>query len=196
MTKDNKVKIEKKKARVAQKKEKQEKKGLKKKKAKKPKDCDSENEDIDLEAVLASYAKEQEHFQKVTETPCDPPRSKASATVIASPANNNELFIFAGEYFNGALATFFNDLHVYLINKDEWRLITSPNTPLPRSGHAWCSGGNSKDIYLFGGEFSSPKQGTFYHVCTVFVLIYLVSNKGLNSHFICISADYDSPQAG
>lgn len=83
--------------------------------------------------------------------------------MLASPANSNELFLFGGEYFNGALAQFYNDLFVYLIDKDEWRLVTSPNTPLPRSGHAWCRGGNSGAIYMFGGEFSSPKQGTFYH---------------------------------
>jgi hypothetical protein len=34
---------------------------------------------------------------------------------------------------------------------------------LPRSGHAWTRGGNAGGVYLFGGEFSSPKQGTFYH---------------------------------
>jgi N-acetylneuraminic acid mutarotase len=26
-----------------------------------------------------------------------------------------------------------------------------------------CQGGNAGGLYLFGGEFSSPKQGTFYH---------------------------------
>ena len=26
-----------------------------------------------------------------------------------------------------------------------------------------CQGGNAGGVYLFGGEFSSPKQGTFYH---------------------------------
>ncbi|KAL9596250.1 MAG: hypothetical protein Q9219_005911 [cf. Caloplaca sp. 3 TL-2023] len=75
---------------------------------------------------------------------------------------DKELLLFGGEYFNGALATFFNDLFVYLIDKDEWRRITSPNSPLPRSGHAWTRN-NAGEIYLFGGEFSSPKQGTFYH---------------------------------
>lgn len=43
-------------------------------------------------------------------------------------------------------------LFVYHIDKDEWRSITSPNSPLPRSGHAWCHGGNSGGIYLFGGR--------------------------------------------
>lgn len=70
--------------------------------------------------------------------------------------------LFGGEYYNGALATFFNDLFIYLIEKDEWRKVTSPNSPLPRSGHAWTRS-IANDIYLFGGEFSSPKQGTFYH---------------------------------
>jgi N-acetylneuraminic acid mutarotase len=71
--------------------------------------------------------------------------------------------LFGGEYFNGATAKFFNDLLVYNIKQDTWKKVTSPNSPLPRSGHAWCRGANTKDIYLFGGEFSSPKQGTFYH---------------------------------
>lgn len=106
---------------------------------------------------------QQALFLKVTETPCEPPSPRSSATLIGSPSNSNELYLFGGEYYNGALATFFNDLFVYLIDRDEWRLVTSPNSPLPRSGHAWCRGGNGGGIYLFGGEFSSPKQGTFYH---------------------------------
>ncbi|TAQ89778.1 hypothetical protein B7494_g1886 [Chlorociboria aeruginascens] len=163
MAKDKKSKSEGKKAKLAEKKQKQEKKGEKKEKAKNSKANDSDTEDVDLDAVLAEYAKKQEQFLKVSEAPCDPPKPRASSTIIASPSNENELFLFGGEYFNGALATFFNDLYVYLINRDEWHLVTSPNTPLPRSGHAWCRGGNTGGIYLHGGEFSSPKQGTFYH---------------------------------
>ena len=62
-----------------------------------------------------------------------------------------ELFLFGGESFNGTLATFFNDLFIYHIERDEWRKVTSPNSPLPRSGHAWCRGGNGGGVYLFGG---------------------------------------------
>ncbi|KAJ5032732.1 uncharacterized protein L3040_009326 [Drepanopeziza brunnea f. sp. 'multigermtubi'] len=168
MAKDKKGGSEGKKAKKAEKKLKQEKKGEKKEKIKSSKAAaaaagDSDAEDVDLDAVLAEYARKQEQFLKVTEAPCDPPRARASSSFIASPANENELFLFGGEYFNGALATFFNDLYVYNIGRDEWRVVTSPNSPLPRSGHAWCRGGNDKGIYLFGGEFSSPKQGTFYH---------------------------------
>ncbi|PYH85042.1 putative kelch repeats protein [Aspergillus uvarum CBS 121591] len=129
----------------------------------KGKDADSDAEDADLDAILAQYAEEQARFLKVTETVSGPPTPRSSATVLASPSNQNELLVFGGEYFDGNLATFFNNLFIYNINRGEWKEINSPNSPLPRSGHAWCRGGNTGGVYLFGGEFSSPKQGTFYH---------------------------------
>jgi N-acetylneuraminic acid mutarotase len=82
---------------------------------------------------------------------------------MATPNDSNSLLMFGGEYFNGSLAQFYNDLSIYNINRDEWRTVTSPNAPLPRSGHAWTKAGNPNHVYLFGGEFSSPKQGTFHH---------------------------------
>ncbi|KAK4176317.1 hypothetical protein QBC36DRAFT_10357 [Triangularia setosa] len=166
MAKDKKGKSDSKKAKLAEKKQKQEKKADKKSKAKAAKNADPDDiEDVDLDAVLEEYRKQQEQFLKITETVLDsPPRARSYATFTANPANTNQLLLFGGEYFNGSLATFFNDLLVYYIDKDEWRSVTSPNAPLPRSGHAWTRGGNdSKSVYLFGGEFSSPKQGTFYH---------------------------------
>jgi Galactose oxidase, central domain len=129
----------------------------------KGRDADSDAEDVDLDAVLAAYAEEQAKFLKVTEIPSSPPTPRTSSTIVASPSNRNELLVFGGEYFDGTLATFYNNLYVYLIDRAEWREVTSPNSPLPRSGHAWCRGGNAGGVYLFGGEFSSPKQGTFYH---------------------------------
>ncbi|KAJ5287393.1 hypothetical protein N7478_003079 [Penicillium angulare] len=150
------------KARVAAKQSK--KSAQKEKKTKtKGKDADSDVEDADLDAILAQYAEEQAKFLKVTEIPSGPPAPRSSATILASPSNRNELLLFGGEYYDGTHATFFNNLYVHLIDRGEWREVTSPNSPLPRSGHAWCRGGNTGGIYLFGGEFSSPKQGTFYH---------------------------------
>ncbi|MCJ1397419.1 hypothetical protein MMC11_000612 [Xylographa trunciseda] len=159
--KDKKAKNAEQKARVAAKQSK--KAAQKEKKGKSKGNDDSDADDVDLESVLEEYAKQQALFLKVTEAVCDPPSPRASSTIIGSPANINELFLFGGEFYNGALATFFNDLYIYLVDRGEWRKVTSPNSPLPRSGHAWCRGGNTGHIYLFGGEFSSPKQGTFYH---------------------------------
>ncbi|MCJ1474086.1 hypothetical protein MMC13_002744 [Lambiella insularis] len=159
--KDKRAKTAEQKARVVAK---QSKKAAQKEKKGRSKDNDdSDADNVDLESVLEEYAKQQALFLKVTEVACDPPSARASSTIIGSPANSNELFLFGGEYYNGVLATFFNDLFVYLIDRGEWRKVTSPNTPLPRSGHAWCRGGKTGGVYLFGGEFSSPKQGTFYH---------------------------------
>ena len=165
MGKDKKSKGADKKAVRAAKAAKQEKKAGKKDKkvASKNKDVDSDAESIDLDDVLAQYAKEQEQYHAVTEVACEPPSPRTSSTILANPANENELFLYGGEYFNGATAQFYNDLFVYNIKQDSWKKVTSPNSPLPRSGHAWCGAANTKEIYLFGGEFSSPKQGTFYH---------------------------------
>ncbi|KAK4960165.1 Kelch repeat-containing protein 3 [Elasticomyces elasticus] len=144
---------------------KQEKKSSQKEKkiSKKTKDDDSDAEDADLDSILAAYQKEQEQHLAIIEVTANPPSPRSSATLVASPSNNSELFLFGGEYYNGALASFYSDLYVYKINQDVWRKATSPNSPLPRSGHAMCQGGNAGGIYMFGGEFSSPKQGTFYH---------------------------------
>ncbi|KAI1122594.1 WLM domain-containing protein [Nemania abortiva] len=165
MAKDKKGKSDSKKQKLAEKKQKQEKKAQKKEKTKAAKLDGSDAEDVDLDAVLAEYKKQQELFLKVTETVLDaPPKPRSSATFIASPSNSNQLLLFGGETWNGAIANFFNDLNIYYTDRDEWHCVTSPNAPLPRSGHAWCRGGNQKDsVFLFGGEFSSPKQGTFYH---------------------------------
>lgn len=165
MAKDKKKSGDKKAAAKAAKAAKQEKKAGKKdkKQATKNKDVDSDAESVDLDEVLAQYAKEQEQYLAITEVPCDPPSARTSSLIIGNPANDNELFLYGGEYYNGATVNFYSDLFVYNIKKDLWNKVTSPNSPLPRSGHAWCRAANTKDIYLFGGEFSSPKQGTFYH---------------------------------
>lgn len=152
-------------AALAAKKAKQENKASKKAKSKASKLDGSDAEDVDLDEVLAEYQRAQEQFLKITEVAAPaPPKPRSASCFLASPANSNQLLLFGGEYFNGALATFFNDLHIYYIDRDLWKTVTSPNAPLPRSGHAWCRGGNQAGtVYLFGGEFSSPKQGTFYH---------------------------------
>ena len=162
MAKKDKPKTAEKKAQKSAKQTKKADKKEKKSKAK-GKDLDSDIEDVDLEAVLEEYAKQQAQFLKVTESSSPPPSPRSSSTLLGNPANSNELFLFGGEFYNGALASFYNDLFVYSIPRGEWKKITSPNSPLPRSGHAWTRGGNTGGIYLFGGEFSSPKQGTFYH---------------------------------
>jgi hypothetical protein len=168
--KDKKAKAEQK-AQKAAKQAKKAAKGEKKSKAKVA-DVDSDADDnVDLDAVLAAYAEEQARFLKVTEEKCAPPPPRSSCTMVASPSNRNELFIFGGEFMDTTgTCRFFNDLYVYNINRGEFSQVRSPNSPPPRSGHAWCRSGNTSKIYLFGGEFSSPKQGVFYHFNSFYML--------------------------
>ncbi|KAG9789496.1 Kelch repeat-containing protein 3 [Exophiala dermatitidis] len=166
MAKGKKAKSAEAKARTQAKQSKKAAKGEKKSKAKaaalNAADSDADD-DVDLDAVLAAYAEEQAKFLKVTEQVCSPPGPRSSSTLVASPSNRNELFLFGGEYHDGSVASFYNDLFVYLIDRGEWHKVSSGNSPLPRSGHAACRGGNTGGIYVSGGEFSSPKQNQFYH---------------------------------
>ncbi|PHH73630.1 hypothetical protein CDD80_3674 [Ophiocordyceps camponoti-rufipedis] len=165
MAKDKKKSNEAKKAKKAEKAAKQASKGEKKAKTKTARLDGSDGEDVDLDEVLEAYRQEQEQFHKVTETVCaeGPPPPRAASTLLAAPHDGNSLLLFGGEFFDGSVARFFNDLHIYSIGRDEWRRVSSPNAPLPRSGHAWTRASNPAFVYLFGGEFSSPKQGTFHH---------------------------------
>ena len=165
MVKKDKKKSADKKARVAEKTARKTATKEKKSSKKSTKDVILDADDQDIDAVLEEFARKQAQFLKVTETVLDsPPPMRSGPTLTPSPANPNELFLFAGETFNGSLATFFNDVNIYNTATGTWRCITSPNSPLPRSGHWVCatqhSGGT---LWLFGGEFSSPKQNTFYH---------------------------------
>ncbi|RMD44003.1 hypothetical protein DV735_g1105, partial [Chaetothyriales sp. CBS 134920] len=168
--KDKKSKAEQKAAKV-QKQAKKAAKGEKKLKSK-AQDVDSDDDpNVDLDAVLAAYAEEQAKFLKVTEKSCSAPSARSSCTVIASPSNRNELFIFGGEFMDSnGICHFFNDLFVYNISRGEFSQVTSPNSPPPRSGHAWCRSGNTGKIYMGFGEFSSPKQGIFYHFNSFYML--------------------------
>lgn len=165
MAKDKKAKAAQKKARVAAKTERKTAAKEKKSKAKGKNNDDSDSDEgADLDAILAQYAAAQEQFHRVTETiQTEPPKPRSSATLIANPADAREVLLFGGESIVNGLASFSNELHIYRPATDQWRLVTSPNSPLPRSGHAVCRGANTPSVYLFGGEFSSPKQGTFHH---------------------------------
>ncbi|PWW75890.1 galactose oxidase [Tuber magnatum] len=161
--KDSKKKSAEKKARVAEKTAR--KTSKKEKKSSNKEVADVDDGEVDLDSVLEEYARQQALFLKVTETTLtEPPPVRANATLAAAPSGK-ELFLFGGETFNGAVAKFFNELFVYNPAHDEWRQITSPNSPLPRSGHCVTTSqyGGGGSMWLFGGEFSSPKQGTFYH---------------------------------
>lgn len=127
-------------------------------------------EDDDIDELLLQFQKEQEQFQAVTiETVSKPPPRLNPAFVTSPIRGKRELLLFGGEHTKTGFSHFYNDLYAYTPDNDTWRRITSPNLPLPRSSHAMCAH-PSGVVVMFGGEFSLPKQATFYHYGDTWVL--------------------------
>lgn len=169
MAKKDKKAKEAKKARSAEKQKKsQEKAGIKtKKKAVK---LGEQEEDEDIDQILQQFAQEQEQFQAINIEVVSKPTERLNPAMVQSPIQGKrELLLFGGEHTEKGISHFYNDLYSYTIDNDTWRRITSKNSPLPRSSHAMCSH-PSGIVLLFGGEFSSPKQATFYHYGDTWIL--------------------------
>lgn len=89
------------------------------------------------------------------------------------------MLMFGGEFFDGEETTVYNELYRWNVEKNEWRIIESLNTPPPRYIYVnyvckrpltrliytfRCShqAVYYKDrIYVFGGEYATLDQ--FYH---------------------------------
>jgi Domain of unknown function (DUF4110)/Galactose oxidase, central domain/Kelch motif len=117
----------------------------------------------DVEAILAELLAKEEADAAVTMIPGVPAPSppRAAFTMVASPTSDTDLIFFGGERFTGERAAFYNDLHVYNIDKDCWTRYDSATRPPPRSGHAVACYKNF--VYCFGGEFSNPSLSQYRH---------------------------------
>ncbi|XP_031480330.1 uncharacterized protein LOC116250664 [Nymphaea colorata] len=116
----------------------------------------------DIDAILASIQKEEAKKKEVhVEENVPAPSPRANCTLNINPLKETELILYGGEYYNGNKTFVYGDLYRYNVEKCEWKLISSPNSPPPRSAHqaiAW------KDhLYILGGEFTSPNQERFHH---------------------------------
>ncbi|PVH16637.1 uncharacterized protein CXQ87_004932 [Candidozyma duobushaemuli] len=170
MGKKDKKSKEDKKARAAEKQKKNNQKAESKQKKQAKKSGEDEEEDQDIDAILEQYAKEQEELLAVKVDVVDRPSKRLNPAMVASPLQGKrELLLFGGEANENGMARFYNDLHTYTIDNNTWRRYTSKNAPLPRSSHAMCAH-PSGIVVMFGGEFSSPKQSTFYHYGDTWVL--------------------------
>ncbi|GAU24259.1 hypothetical protein TSUD_48470 [Trifolium subterraneum] len=93
----------------------------------------------DIDAILLNIQKEEAKKKEVhveDNVPAPSPRSNCSTFV-------------------------YGDLYRYDVEKLEWKLISSPNSPPPRSAHQAVAWKNY--VYIFGGEFTSPNQERFHH---------------------------------
>ncbi|KAL1213800.1 Dynein alpha chain, flagellar outer arm [Cardamine amara subsp. amara] len=116
----------------------------------------------DIDAILLSIQKEEAkkkevHVEENVAAPS--PRSNCSFTI--NPLKETELILYGGEFYNGQKTYVYGDLYRYDVDKQEWKLISSPNSPPPRSSHQAVAWKNY--LYIFGGEFTSPNQERFHH---------------------------------
>lgn len=85
--------------------------------------------------------------------------------------------MIGGEFFDGQKTSVYGDMFFYNINKKTWTVIKAPGAPPPRCGHQTCTTSNNKgEIWVFGGEFTSPSQSQFYHYKDLWVY-HIVDKK-------------------
>ncbi|KAI9024690.1 hypothetical protein DFJ74DRAFT_600192, partial [Hyaloraphidium curvatum] len=120
------------------------------------------DEEEDLEAVLERLREEQEARTRVEVQAHPGPSPRVHASWTANPLNPAELVLFGGEHFDGKHLFVYNDLFVYNTQRNEWRLVSSPNTPGPRSSHQAVATPAGK-LFLFGGEFAGRNGNNFHH---------------------------------
>lgn len=123
----------------------------------------------DIDAILLSIQKEEAKKKEVhveDNVPAPSPRSNCSLTI--NPQKETELILYGGEFYNGSKTYVYGDLYRYDVEKQEWKLVSSPNSPPPRSAHQAVAWKNY--LYIFGGEFTSPNQERFHHYKDFWVL--------------------------
>ncbi|GLT29901.1 hypothetical protein SLA2020_047340 [Shorea laevis] len=116
----------------------------------------------DIDAILLSIQKEEAKKKEVhIEENVPAPSPRSNCTLSINPLKETELILYGGEFYNGSKTFVYGDLYRYDVDKLEWKLISSPNSPPPRSAHQAVTWKNY--LYIFGGEFTSPNQERFHH---------------------------------
>ncbi|XP_039745286.1 kelch domain-containing protein 4 [Pararge aegeria] len=118
----------------------------------------------DIAKVIAEIEREEAKRAAASEkTLTGPPSSRAYATLTPHPTSN-ELIMFGGEFHNGQRTEVYNELLFYNPANGSWRQVKAPGAPPPRSAHqAIATSANKGELWIFGGEFTSPTETQFYH---------------------------------
>lgn len=89
---------------------------------------------------------------------------------------NLGIFFFSDIFYKNFLQTFvYGDLYRCDVEKNEWKLVSSPNSPPPRSAHQAIAWKNS--IYMFG-ILTSSNLYALGHISNIFRLIILCRTGG------------------
>jgi hypothetical protein len=69
------------------------------------------------------------------------------------------MLLFGGEFCDGESTSVYNDVYRWNMDRNEWKLIESLNTPPPRCSHQAVF--YKDQIFIFGGEYATLDQ--FHH---------------------------------
>ncbi|XP_034190828.1 kelch domain-containing protein 4 isoform X1 [Osmia lignaria lignaria] len=134
----------------------------KKQNAKQKKELAARGED-DIEHVIAEIEREEAKRKCIIEKTVAPPSRRINCTLTAHPFKD-ELIIFGGEFHDGRTTFVYGDMFIYSLSKNEWTIIKAPGSPPPRCSHqAVTTTANKGELWIFGGEFTSPSESQFYH---------------------------------
>lgn len=129
-------------------------------------------DDVDIDTILANFKLEQENYELINTEVVQKPKLRINPCFITDPTHSKkELILFGGETTNSETnsTTFYNDLLTFNVQNNIWKRFTSQNSPMPRSSAAMATHPSGIAI-LHGGEFSSPKQSSFYHYNDTWIL--------------------------
>ncbi|XP_043285970.1 kelch domain-containing protein 4-like [Venturia canescens] len=130
--------------------------------AKQKKELAAVGED-DIEKVIAEIEREERRRERVVEAVVEPPSRRVNFSFCPHPFKD-ELIMFGGEFHDGRKTTVYGDLFFYNTSKNEWTVVKAPGAPPPRCGHqAVVTSTGKGEMWIFGGEFSSPSESQFYH---------------------------------
>ena len=133
-----------------------------KKQSRRAKENGSDSEDEEnVEFMLQQFKDNERKKKEVVVEDCQRPSERINTSLVVNAANTTELILFGGEYWNGARTESYNDLFRYNTEKRQWKVVTSPCCPTPRSAHQSIA--FKEFMVTFGGEFTSPSQSQFYH---------------------------------
>ncbi|CAL7933535.1 unnamed protein product [Xylocopa violacea] len=125
-----------------------------------------------IEDIVAQIEKEESRKRHVIEKVVAPPSRRINFTLTAHPLKD-ELIMLGGEFHDGRTTCVYGDMFIYNLNKNEWMIIKAPGAPPPRCGHqAIMTTTNKGELWVFGGEFSSPSESQFYHYKDLWVYRY------------------------
>ena len=132
---------------------------------------DKKGEEMEeLETLIAQFQEIDKKKTTFSEEISSHPSPRSNLSVTGHP-DKDELIIFGGEYFNGHQTFMYNDVFIYNIKKCEWIKQFIPNPPPPRCSHqAVAVSKEGGQLWIFGGEFASPNNSSFYHYKDLWVL--------------------------